>query len=169
MTFATKNTSTNIILELPEKDQNKIIHEGIVLATGRPIKPSVITKRIVESDGPHKHKKYDHREAIPVVKESALKPGDHVLFPHWCGLPVEGFSSRQYRVVKEEGWMPNDEGGIFAVVEEKPKETSPEAVLASLIEKFVPWGSSEEEAGRVITERFLLVDRQAMSVTLTGT
>ena len=50
-------------------------------------------------------------------KVSELKPGDHVCFLGFAGVPVEGFSRDLYRVVKEENWSKEKDGGICAIIE----------------------------------------------------
>lgn len=108
-------------------------------------------------------------------RESALKPGDHVLFPHWAGVPIEGYSRKHYRVVKEEGWKETQDGGIFAHVEYTPANTTPEEELKKLLiadqllVMFVRMREADiDSLVELISKRFLLIDRDAKSITLSG-
>lgn len=127
---------------LPAIEQNKTVHEAIVLAVWQP--------------------KYVKGNQLV----SSFSPGDHVLLPHWAGLPVEGFSAKHYRVVKEEGWRETQDGGIFARVdydEERPVFRLRDLLVGeNLPEDMV------EHLVRVLEARFLLVDREGQSVTLSG-
>ncbi len=139
---------------LPDIDQNKTVAEGIVLATWQPFsEPRLRQCPIMDSPC----------EGIVVTteKHSELKPGDHVLFPFWAGLPITGHKPEYYRVVKECDWAKDKEGGIFAKVEYDSKNTRPIEKLKNLV---LPEGELAEK----IDEQFLLVDRDGESVTLSG-
>lgn len=136
-----KEQTTRSGLILPSTDQNKTIHEGIVLGTWKP--------RYVKGN--------------QIL--SSFAPGDHVLFPHWSGLPIEGFSAKHYRVVRELDWKENEQGGIFARVEYAEESTRPGQMIKDLI---LDWEGSPLDLARAIEQRFLLVDREAQSVTLSG-
>jgi len=125
---------------LPAK-QNKIFHEGIVLA---------VWKTGVTSHEGHLQ-----------VRKSELCPGDHVLFPHWAGLPISGFSEERYRVVKEQEWSTEKEGGIFATVEYASKTDFD--TLTDLMSRY-----DDTELACKIEDRFLLVDREGQSCTISG-
>jgi co-chaperonin GroES (HSP10) len=134
-------------LVLPEP-QNKTSHEGVVLATWKPIRPNAATagemliawERSVNSadtrtdldlayfEGSRAFAEYLMRRGWGEVTQffnvngdvnekreliaSSLKPGDHVLFPHWAGMPIEGFDKKYYRVVKECNWSVDKEGHL---------------------------------------------------------
>lgn len=145
-------------LILPEKDQNKAVHEGIVLATWK-------TKKTFSFE------QCDICQSVTVATdfhESDLKPGDHVLFPHWAGLPVSGFDERNYRLVKEEAWDKSKEGGIFATIEYDEAATHPVAEMTEMIDEFLTTFEGPSTLAEQIYERFILVDRQRQSVTLSG-
>jgi co-chaperonin GroES (HSP10) len=152
-------------LILPAIEQNKTIHEGIILATWLPFNEERTTR---DKDGKILTKVFQ--------KQSQFKPGDHVLFPHWAGLPIAGFSDKHYRVIKEEDWKQNDEGGIFAIVDYLDKQSSPTSILRdvlgfSLDDWNRDFASIHEFVSLVaakIEDRFLLVDRDRQSVTLSG-
>lgn len=125
--------------------QNKTVHEGIVLATWQPF---------INVKG---HK-----------KECNLMPGDHVLFPHFSGVPIEGYSNMLYRVIRSEDWKENEQGGIFAKVEyDSP---TPILTLQQVINGFysAKHDFSTLELAEAIERRFLLLDKEATSVTLSG-
>lgn len=72
-------------LILPQS-QNKIFYEGLVLETWAPF-------TIQQSK---------NNETITTFRESRLKPGEHVLFPHFEGMPVgEMLDEREFRLVRE--------------------------------------------------------------------
>jgi co-chaperonin GroES (HSP10) len=126
---------------LPDIDQNKTVLEGIVLSTW------------AEHELPNGTK---------VRSECAL--GDHVLFPHWTGLPIIGFKDKHYRIVREVNWAA-DQGGIFAKVEYGQKqmlETELKAVLKS------SEGETYEGLIEKLMERFIFIDVKQQSVTLSG-
>jgi len=121
----------------PEK-QNKVQHEGIVLATWRPCTASA-------------------------WKGSELKYGERVLFAHFAGLPIPNYPTDQYRIVKECNWQKDQEGGIYAKVDsptQDPKDTLVKMIHSSYGNPFV--------AVEDITKRYELIDRTIGSVTLSG-
>lgn len=77
---------------MPES-QNKVIYEGLVLETWQPF------WRSFSKDA------YDpNEEQLERFFESDLKPGDHVLFPHFEGMPVPYLNEEEkdaYRLVRE--------------------------------------------------------------------
>lgn len=77
---------------VPES-QNKVIYEGLVLETWQPF------WRSFSKDA------YDpNEEQLERFFESDLKPGDHVLFPHFEGMPVPYLNEEEkdaYRLVRE--------------------------------------------------------------------
>jgi co-chaperonin GroES (HSP10) len=135
------------VVVLPDSDQNKINHEGIVLATWG---------SIIRYNG-----------CLAYKIDSELKPGDRVLFPHWAGLPVVGFKDVHYRIVKETHWTSSQEGGIFATVEYPGREDSPSEKLRKIVGN-VANPFRIDELVTAIEQQFLLVDRDEQSVTLSG-
>lgn len=78
---------------VPES-QNKVIYEGIVLETWEPFLKSV---QMREEDCPSRREYY-------IEVKSELYPSDHVLFPHFEGMPVpylNGEEKDAYRLVRE--------------------------------------------------------------------
>lgn len=144
---------------IPEHEQNKTVHEGIVLATWRPGARTVRWTKgchVVCEECKH---------WTPVVQGdmemSELKMGDHVLFPHWSGVPVSGYDTGRYRCVREIG-----EGCIQGVI-----EYADESVIDKLAEEL--WDLDDDnhtsrDVAVKLSERFILVDRKASSVTLSG-
>lgn len=188
----------------PEHEQNKTIHEGIVIATWQPFTKEVGYVRQASADDPIplQLKGFSNTYAVAhgtvkmtrtIEKKSQFKIGDHVLIPHWSGQPITGFDSKYYRVVKEEEWDEKKEGGIFAVVDYSPVVESAREKLRQLlveVEESNEYAQAHQEAcgaegdaapdhgyvmGQLsalvaakIEAQFLLVDREASSVTLSG-
>jgi co-chaperonin GroES (HSP10) len=150
-------------LYVPDK-QNKTIHEAIVLATW-----ASYTDELGIITTP-----YGIKNTRTIERRSKLATGDHVLFPHWAGLPVSGLDERTYRIVKEQEWATDGEGGIFATVDYDDASTEPVATIRNMI-----WDCIEAEdmtnarelaaliAAR-IEDRFLLVDKERKSMTVSG-
>lgn len=160
---AQEQTKSGVILT--HIGQNKTTYEGIVLATWVPFQVQVKTNRLSEAVGPLTHVRYSH-EVISdgVTKRCTVFPGEHVLFPHWSGMPLEGMDKEHYRVVKSEGFETNGEGGILAVVEYDTIARRSENILRDeFLGNRVP-----EDVIQLILDRFILVDRQSESITLSG-
>jgi co-chaperonin GroES (HSP10) len=136
-------TAAGVIM--PQKN-SKPIHEGIVLATWE--KHTAVQRGVL------------------VERESSLHQGSHVLFPHWAGLPIVGYSEERYRVVREVEWSPDKEGGIFATVDYN--DDTVQDKLSQLIKHETERAGSEEAAALAIMQQFLLLDRDQRSVTLSG-
>ncbi len=162
---------------LPGHEQNKTVHEGIVLATWAPI-PAIPLVKTHEEDA--RKSEQDWRVSVSrqyaVVHgghmESDLKAGDHVLFQFSAGMPVAGFSDTRYRIVKEMAWTKADDGGgIFAVVEHTPAEKRVQDQLATVLATEAG-GKTDCSYVRVlkarINDKFVLVERGGYSVTLSG-
>ncbi|MDE2099986.1 MAG: co-chaperone GroES [Patescibacteria group bacterium] len=123
----------------PEK-QNKVALEGMVLA---------VWESKLRPNG--------------TVQTSDLAPGDHVVFPHFSGLPIPGMDDKKYRVVKECNWSKDQEGGIYATINyEREHPTS------VLIQEVLTWAADtmarNMREGRTDSESFQrsrqqLVDR----------
>lgn len=77
--------------------QNKVIYEGFVLATW---KPFYIVKKVEatrlrlapEVVAPEEH----------ILRESQLRVGQRIGFPHYEGMPIRHFDEEKYRLVREE-------------------------------------------------------------------
>jgi co-chaperonin GroES (HSP10) len=144
---------------LPATDQHKPMLEAIVLVTWRPFTQE--RGKVLENG---------RKFSRTVVKQSQFEPGQHVLLPHWAGLPHYGLNDQRYRYVKEEDWQEDKDGGIVAFVDYEDKANAPNAVLREMLADGI---IEDQEVLAVlaakIEQRFLLVDREAKSVTLSGT
>jgi co-chaperonin GroES (HSP10) len=146
--------------------QQKVTLEGIVLSTWA----QWTEERGFRENGVEKTR--------IVVHKSELSIGDHVLFPHWSGLPIPGMDETKFRVVKELGWSKNEEGGIYGVVEYSEPDTSANAKLRELLADGLLYCTKSpgtpgvgELPGLIaakIEEQFLLVDRTRAGVTLSA-
>jgi co-chaperonin GroES (HSP10) len=148
---------------LPRAEQNKPMWEGIVLATWAPWTEEKIIR---DADG---------KTHVRVIQHtSELERGDHVLIDHWAGVPVEGDSKidTKFRLVKEAD-DPNL-GGVKAIVEYAEKSTRPHEIITELLSQVdLDVNSAEFEslcrlAASKIEDRFILVDRDRQSVTMSG-
>lgn len=125
---------------LPEKEQNKIVHEGIVLAVWAPS----------EQHG-----------------ESALRPGDHVLFHHFAGVALDTSKEGRYRLVKERDWETPMVGGVLACIDHRDDEDTLGRVLLDIINRYTVYPVGYV-ALNAIRDRFTLIDNAQMSCTLSG-
>jgi co-chaperonin GroES (HSP10) len=153
---------------IPEIEQNKTVHEGIVLATWQPFELEVQVDRVERQQGDKTIVSYIPK-AKTVRRSSSLKPGDHVLFAHWAGAPIYGAKEKYYRVIKEEGWRETQDGGVIGTVEydnNGPVEQLIELLDSLLVHEWAAIGT--QKIAEDIAKRFLLVDRKATSVTLSG-
>lgn len=139
--------------------QNKPVLEGIVLATW------ATNIKCIRAPEPH---------GAFVEITSELEPGQHVLFPHWAGVPVVGFAEDKYRLVKERDWGKDNEGGVLGVVEYGDAACMPIATLKGMLAELYPadeavggHAAAEVAADRIET-RFVLIDQNQKSVTLSG-
>lgn len=74
------------LLHLPEdhnKGNHNVLYEGIVIRSYEP-KTTVFQGKEIRYD-------------------SGLESGDHVIFPHWSGEPVQGLDDEKYRLVPQRG------------------------------------------------------------------
>lgn len=122
-------------LILPDKIQNKTVWEGVVLS---------------------KWKDTTKREECPV------EVGEHVLFPHWAGAPVNGYSDN-YRIVRATQWGMAEQGGIFAKVLYTDYTIYDE--VASLVDVIK---NRTMQDRKQILEKYVIVDRDKNSATMSG-
>lgn len=107
-------------LILPDnKSQNKPVFEGIVLRTWKPF---------------NKEEGFAVRGLPKSMKgpiESQFKPGDHILFPHWIGVPMLGLHEAFYRSIPETFFYGTEHGNILGILEytKESVDTKIEAVL----------------------------------------
>lgn len=89
---------------LPQ-NQNKVMYEGIVLATWRPFDAE--------------QKWNEETNAYDVVRRfSQLQVGQRIGFPHYEGLPIRHFDEQKYRLVREEvNLKDNPNCGVLGWVE----------------------------------------------------
>lgn len=162
-------------LILPEHVQNKTILEGIVMRTWEPIW-ALHPRQLMNIE---RLASYIDKDAAitdySVRYKSSLKPGDHVLFPHWAGLPMAGVNEERYRIVKEENWSPSVEGGIFAKVEYSVEEqaAADDKVIEWLRGAYGPLLPKEaapdfDQLLELLKTRYILVPKEGQSVTLSG-
>jgi co-chaperonin GroES (HSP10) len=147
---------------VPRMEQNKPMHEGIVLVTWEPWTEEKIKRD--ESGWVH----------VKVVQHrSELQPGDHVCFDHWAGVPVDGDQKAHtnFRLIREED--DGNLGGIKAIIEYSEKSDRPHEILSEML--VAELGGHDAIHDRMchltahkIEHRFLLVDRDRPSVTLSG-
>lgn len=127
------------VLILPEK-QNKVTHEAIVLVTWKPrMKMQKIQNTLCEKE-----------------EKSEFTAGDYIMIPHWAGLPVTGLDEDLYRIIRESdihGWLD---------IEEIPIQDK----LKHLLDHESHMANSY--VAKTISDRFVLVDKQQKSVTLSG-
>jgi co-chaperonin GroES (HSP10) len=125
--------------------QNKILHEGLVIAVW---KPYMRKGQYIRSE---------------------LRPGDCVLFNHFAGVPVEGYDRDRYRVLKDVDFHPTNEGGIIARVQYDEARTRPQIVLSKWLTSMGSLRNGEVDTlVERIDRQFLLIDRDATGVTLSG-
>jgi co-chaperonin GroES (HSP10) len=122
---------------LPEK-QNKPNSEAVVLRVYEPYWEKVESR--TREDG--------KTEDISVWNECDVHVGDHIIFPHHCGLPDSFLDEREYRLIREDdaiatlhyrpkGWLRtqiqhilnahllDEAGALMRYFDITPKEMSP--------------------------------------------
>lgn len=144
------------------ENQKKVTLEGVVLAVWRNAPGQFYN---VNS------KQWERPELIT----PEVRIGDRVVFPHYAGMPLEGFDTGEYRVVKECNWAKDQEGGIFATVDAGEAATEAatlnQLVLAAGNRGVLAHAVRTEEAEAIVAaiqKRYHLVDRETQSVTLSG-
>jgi co-chaperonin GroES (HSP10) len=136
------------------KASNKPTYEGIVIATWMP------------KDLPTKWGS--------IHLESEVKFGDHVIFPHFAGMPLPGMNEDLYRVIPEgvakngARWLGNDAGVIFCKLDYK--RPSVEEVFKDLWSKYTEKNDylDHRELLSLIREKFDIVVKVKGSKTLSG-
>lgn len=143
---------------LPEHQQNKVMHEGIVLETWR---DKVVDRGVIHKNG--------ERLTRCEVLHSELKPGDHVLFQHWAGQPIFDYDPQRFRLVRECDWHETKNGGIVAKVVYSDRNTKAVSQLMDLVDAestLVPEYRKLLEAQ--LDDHFIVVDKNAEGLTLQG-
>jgi co-chaperonin GroES (HSP10) len=139
------------LIALPEHEQNKVTHEGIVVATWKP--------RLVEKGT--KQSSPDGKVLTKAtIQKSQLVIGQHVLYPHWAGQPAFGFSPALYRLVKECDWEAHKDGGIVGVIEYDDAEDSVMGQLTNIL------GIDEEGIALAhrILDKFCMIDKDRKAI-----
>jgi len=119
------------LLYLPDSagssQQNKPLHEAIVLETWKPHWSRVTGKY---NPGTAEVWKAGDR-GNEIWRESEFKRGDRILYPSYAGLPMKFLDEQKYRLVREWTFDPN--GGCLGIVHyDKDKKYKP--VLDKLFE-----------------------------------
>lgn len=129
-------------------DQNKPMHEGIVLATW-----DAFVKQTSKGN--------------PEIMKSELCPGDHVLLHHWAGHPISNYDAKRFRLVRELDWHETTQGGIVGKIDYHAF-TQQEALTSLLDHIDGDWTGGAAAVARAVLERYILVDKQTKAVTLSG-
>lgn len=138
-------------------DQNKPLYEGVVMVTWE---PKTFERGKIGADGV--------RYTRTVVHRSAYKPGDHVVFPHWAGAPVPGWSPDKYRVIKETEWDFSKDGGIYGIMNHNVPDETPRGLLQQILDKHLHHPQQASAILNEIFDRLVLIDRDKPSLTLSG-
>ncbi len=133
----------------PER-QNKPMIEGIVVEVWR--EPPARFYNVNSS-----------RWEKPELYESELHIGDHVLFQYSAGMPAWGYDPGEWRLVKECNWEKNNEGGIVAVIREDDDISDQ---LRQMVQE--SHTASGPELAELIMDRYILIEKDKPSITLSG-
>lgn len=146
---------------LPNHEQNKPMYEGIVLSTWN---EKWIETGTIDKDGARLTKCH--------LRRSQLSPGDHVLFHHWAGNPIHGYSDQRFRCVREEDWHENKNGGIIAKINYDTADRDP---IQGVIDMLAPmtvmasFTSAEESLlAAKMRSRYVVIDKETQALTLSG-
>jgi co-chaperonin GroES (HSP10) len=96
-------TSAGVWL-LDSKNTSSPVYEGVVLQTWESFEE---TKSVWKTEAIYLTKGSDTPQDYRVctdtvsIRKSQFKLGDHVIFPHWTGLPLPGLLPEEYRQVPE--------------------------------------------------------------------
>lgn len=143
----------------PENNQNKPMHEGVVIASWE---TKIVERGTVSKEGV--------RLTRCEVLHSELELGDHVLFHHWAGLPIHGYDDKRFRVVRERDWHETQQGGIVAKINYADRNTKAVARLLDMLHLgFMDVLPSERALVEAkIDDAFVVVDREMQGVSLSG-
>lgn len=157
-----KGLSEGLIV-LPDQ-KNKPVHEAIVMSTFTPYWKH-FRIQIAEHD--------TYFEEVKV--EPTVKPGDHVLFEHFAGIPIPFLnpgglhssltSHGDFRLVRDDG--NRDLGSILGVLEYESKGT-----INRMVDIFKSMMDLDRKSlrgvSRELMKHFVIVDRQKSSKTSSG-
>lgn len=145
---------------MPES-QNKVMYEGIVLETWQPFLKAVQMKEV---DCPSR------RDYIEVKSE--LQLGDHVIFPHFEGMPVPYLNEEEkdaYRLVRElarPGSKDDEKCVIYGKLEyQEPIE---EQLFKALPEAKMLYGEGTKAVIKGLLRDFYVVRKTAEPRTTSG-
>jgi hypothetical protein len=143
-------------LEMPAA-QNKIFYEGLVLETWDNF---CITINDTHEDG----RTIKHQQ----VMESRLKPGDHVVFPHFEGLPVgDMLDEHEFRLVHEVN--SHDMEGRCEIMAKMEYQSEPvRDQLLDMVYATRESNEPDEEIVNGIVKRFILVPRSIEAKSVSG-
>lgn len=151
----------NGLIIVPDgKQQNKPVHEGIVLATWKPF-----TQRWRQQ---HEGTWVDCEKDI----HSECEIGDHVLYPHHAGMDACGWDERYYRLVPEHTRTHRgiDSNGIIFAKLNYPRESVQER-MGAMLDKHLHI-DDPTDYGNVIAKELLkefdVISKQGYSKTLSG-
>lgn len=156
------------ILYLPDapgkdKSQNKPVAEGIVLSTWHPF--FTVAKKTREN-----------LLGEPVVvwtqfeRKSNLKPGDHILFPHWAGQPAGELDAKEFRLIQEfSSYQPSPEPSCIVEHEDEPIKTQLEKLISqeAFDEAFGYDVDIQATANRIMRE-YYVIPKNSTAKTLSG-
>lgn len=133
--------------------QNKIVYEGIVLETWQPFWKKVRTT------------KSDKADVKEIYMEPLVKPGDHVLFPHYEGLPAGSLlDEKEFRLIRESN--PADpEGRCELLGKLEYSDDTVEELLSSVLGVS---GPLPQKTAKELMERFVIVPRGKQTMTVSG-
>jgi len=145
------------LIHLPDgKQQNKPVHEGIVLATWQPFTQQWREKRDGEWVDCERERKSD------------FEIGDHVTYPWAAGMDAAGWDIRYYRLVPEHVRVHRgiDNNGIIFGKLNYPRESVADKL--NLIIARAGMNSSMSQISSAILKEFDVVSKEGYSKTTSG-
>lgn len=145
---------------LPDQKQNKPVYEGIVIRTFKPYWRQ-LKKSYVDRSNPVDHKEWDES----VLVEAKVSVGDHIVFPHYVGIPVPfmDYDTHKFRLIVD------DE---VAGVVEYPRQIKEEIVEALTISyenlDLTDTKAVVEDMTRKLMDKFVISLRDEWSRTTSG-
>ena len=150
--------------------QNTVLYEGLVLATWQPI-----WKRIRLTPAHKELWETKYHAPVPeliskIEVKSELKPGDHVLFPHYEGLPVPYLNKGdkdEWRLIREIN--PADSRCVaHATVEYSNTSIKDNLRLTMEQTPGIQYIDQVENVVERLLEKYVIVPRVEYSVTTSG-
>lgn len=176
LVYALPKGSAQGLIILPDQ-QNKPIHEGIVLKVYKPYYKAIM--RAEEIGTPHKAD--DIQEMIEICP--SVEVGDHVLFPHASGVPcwplnkneVSGLSTHgDFRFIRDDITEPGGMlyGGIIGVIERSTNDVRKE--LMRILKRRQDSFLSDQDPKMLVKlvnelqDNFVIIDRTLRPLTTSG-